>query len=87
VIASLGGFLLGVSTIPFILNMVSSWVQGEKAPKNPWRAIGLEWLVSSPPSHENFDELPIVIAEPYGYGKDEPLVSNPDNLERVHATN
>jgi cytochrome c oxidase subunit 1 len=86
VLASLGGFLLGVSTIPFILNMVSSWVQGEKAPKNPWRAIGLEWLVSSPPSHENFEELPIVIAEPYGYGKDEPLVSNPDKLEVVHAT-
>jgi len=86
VLASLGGFLLGVSTIPFILNMVSSWVQGEKAPKNPWRAIGLEWLVSSPPSHENFEELPIVIAEPYGYGKDEPLVSNPDKLEIVHAT-
>ncbi len=87
VIASLGGFLLGVSTIPFILNMVSSWVQGEKAPKNPWRAIGLEWLISSPPSHENFEELPIVIAEPYGYGKDEPLVSNPDKLEITHATN
>ena len=86
VLASLGGFLLGVSTIPFILNMVSSWVQGEKAPKNPWRAIGLEWLVSSPPSHENFEELPIVIAEPYGYGKDEPLVSNPDKLEVGHAT-
>lgn len=86
VIASLGGFLLGVSTIPFILNMVSSWVQGEKAPKNPWRAIGLEWLVSSPPSHENFEELPIVIAGPYGYGKDEPLISNPDKLEVVHAT-
>ena len=86
VLASLGGFLLGVSTIPFILNMVSSWVQGEKAPKNPWRAIGLEWLVSSPPSHENFEDLPIVIAEPYGYGKDEPLISNPDKLEVVHAT-
>jgi cytochrome c oxidase subunit I len=86
VLASLGGFLLGVSTIPFILNMVSSWVQGEKAPKNPWRAIGLEWLVSSPPSHENFEELPIVISEPYGYGKDEPLISNPDKLEAVHAT-
>ena len=86
VIASLGGFLLGVSTIPFILNMVSSWVQGENAPKNPWRAIGLEWLVSSPPSHENFEEFPIVISEPYGYGKDEPLVSNLDKLEVNHAT-
>jgi cytochrome c oxidase subunit 1 len=86
VIASLGGFLLGVSTIPFILNMISSWAQGEKAPKNPWRAIGLEWMVSSPPTMENFEELPIVISEPYGYGKDEPLISNSDALEGAHAT-
>ncbi|MBW4660223.1 MAG: cytochrome c oxidase subunit I [Drouetiella hepatica Uher 2000/2452] len=76
VLASLGGFLLGMSTLPFILNMVSSWVQGKKAPANPWRAIGLEWLVSSPPPVENFEEIPVVIAEPYGYGKSEPLVSN-----------
>ncbi|MBW4463906.1 MAG: cbb3-type cytochrome c oxidase subunit I [Pegethrix bostrychoides GSE-TBD4-15B] len=76
VLASLGGFLLGLSTLPFILNMVSSWIQGEKAGNNPWRAIGLEWLISSPPPVENFEHLPIVIAEPYGYGKDEPLVSN-----------
>ncbi len=76
VLASLGGFLLGLSTLPFILNMVSSWIQGEKASNNPWRAIGLEWLISSPPPVENFEQLPIVVSEPYGYGKDEPLVSN-----------
>lgn len=75
VIASLGGFLLGVSTLPFILNMVSSWIQGEKAPSNPWRAIGLEWLVASPPPHENFEVIPTVVSEPYGYGKNEPLVA------------
>ena len=76
VIASIGGFLLGLSTLPFILNIVSAWIQGKKAPDNPWRAIGLEWLVSSPPPVENFEEIPIVISVPYGYGKTEPLVSN-----------
>lgn len=85
IIASLGGFLLGMSTLPFIFNMVVSWMQGEKAPANPWRAIGLEWLVSSPPSVENFEELPIVISEPYGYGKSDPLVANSDRLE--HPSN
>jgi cytochrome c oxidase subunit I len=80
VIASLGGFLLGMSTLPFLINMVGSWVQGKKAPANPWRAIGLEWLVASPPPHENFEELPIIVAEPYGYGMDEPLVSNAEKL-------
>ncbi|MEH2394417.1 MAG: cytochrome c oxidase subunit I [Nostoc sp.] len=83
VIASLGGFLLGISTLPFIFNMVISWMQGEKAPDNPWRAIGLEWLVSSPPPVENFEEIPIIISEPYGYGKSEPLTAN---LRESHST-
>ena len=84
VIASIGAFLLGMSTLPFILNMVGSWVQGEKAPDNPWRAIGIEWLVSSPPTHENFEVLPVVVSDPYGYGKSDPLVSNADALEVAH---
>ncbi|MHC5755507.1 MAG: cytochrome c oxidase subunit I [Nostoc sp.] len=75
IIASIGGFLLGVSTLPFILNMIGSWIHGEQAPKNPWRAIGLEWLVASPPPVENFEEIPVVVGEPYGYGKSEPLVA------------
>ncbi|MEA5550594.1 cytochrome c oxidase subunit I [Anabaena cylindrica UHCC 0172] len=79
IIASLGGFLLGMSTLPFIFNMLVSWTQGEKAPNNPWRAIGLEWMISSPPPVENFEEIPIIISAPYGYGKSDPLTAN---LER-----
>ncbi|NMG07547.1 cytochrome c oxidase subunit I [Brasilonema sp. UFV-L1] len=75
IVASIGAFLLGMSTLPFILNMIASWMHGKQAPKNPWRAIGLEWLVSSPPPVENFEEIPVVISEPYGYGKSEPLVA------------
>jgi len=71
IVASLGSFLLGMSTLPFIFNMLISWIDGEKAPANPWRAIGLEWTVSSPPPVENFEEIPIVTCEPYGYGKPE----------------
>ncbi|MBD2202009.1 cytochrome c oxidase subunit I [Calothrix sp. FACHB-1219] len=87
VIASIGGFLLGMSTLPFILNMIGSWVQGEKAPDNPWRAIGLEWLVASPPPVENFEEIPVVISEPYGYGKSEPLTANLEKQELVKDLN
>jgi cytochrome c oxidase subunit I len=89
VIASLGGFLLGISTLPFILNMVSSWVQGEKSGNNPWRAIGLEWLTSSPPSVENFEKIPTVTAPPYGYGRNETLVAedpNPDLTQTANST-
>ncbi|MEB3283477.1 MAG: cbb3-type cytochrome c oxidase subunit I [Lyngbya sp.] len=84
VVASLGAFLLGMSTLPFIFNMVSSWSHGKPAPANPWRAIGLEWLVPSPPPVENFESIPVVISEPYGYGKTEPLTANDPNVKLPH---
>jgi cytochrome c oxidase subunit 1 len=77
VLASLGAFLLGVAMIPFLLNLVSSWARGPKAPPNPWHAIGLEWLLPSPPPLENFeDDVPTVLNRPYGYGLDRPLVAD-----------
>jgi cytochrome c oxidase subunit 1 len=82
VVASLGSFLLGVSIIPFLLNMISSWVRGPQAPQNPWNAIGLEWLLPSPPPAENFEEnVPTVISGPYGYGTGKPLVENQEAYE------
>jgi cytochrome c oxidase subunit 1 len=69
IIASLGAFLLGMSTLPFIANMVVSWLQGPKASDNPWHATGLEWMTSSPPPVENFKEIPTVTWPPYNYGK------------------
>ncbi|MEC4815938.1 MAG: cbb3-type cytochrome c oxidase subunit I [Scytonema sp. PMC 1069.18] len=69
IIASLGSFLLGVSILPFIANIVGSWLHGPEAPNNPWHATGLEWTVASPPPKENFDEIPTVHLAPYSYGQ------------------
>jgi cytochrome c oxidase subunit 1 len=83
VLASLGAFLLGVSIIPFLLNMISSWIRGPRATHNPWNAIGLEWLLPSPPPEDNFgEEVPTVISRPYGYGSGEPLVEHQVEIER-----
>jgi cytochrome c oxidase subunit I len=65
---SLASFGLGVSTLVFLYNMITSWRFGEPAPANPWRAMTLEWLVSSPPPTFNFDEIPQVVGSPYEYG-------------------
>jgi cytochrome c oxidase subunit 1 len=65
---SLASFGLGISVIIFLYNMITSWRFGEIAPANPWRAMTLEWQVSSPPPTFNFDEIPQVVGSPYEYG-------------------
>src|SRR4051794_40259857 len=65
---SISSFLLGLSSLVFLYNMVSSWRGGPLAPANPWRALTLEWQVSSPPPIFNFDRVPTVVGGPYEYG-------------------
>jgi cytochrome c oxidase subunit 1 len=65
---SVASFFLGASTLVFLYNMLVSWIRGEPAPGNPWRALTIEWQVSSPPPIFNFDEVPQVVGGPYEYG-------------------
>jgi cytochrome c oxidase subunit I len=67
-IISLSSFVLGLSTLIFVYNMVASWRGGPRAAANPWRALTLEWQVSSPPPIFNFDTVPTVVGGPYEYG-------------------
>jgi cytochrome c oxidase subunit 1 len=70
-ICTYGSYILAVSTLPFIINAVWSWFYGEKAGNNPWQALTLEWMTSSPPSIENFETLPVLTTGPYDYGVSE----------------
>jgi cytochrome c oxidase subunit I len=65
---SVASFVLGLSTLVFVYNMVASWKSGRRASANPWRALTLEWQVSSPPPIFNFDHVPTVVGGPYEYG-------------------
>jgi cytochrome c oxidase subunit 1 len=65
---SIASWMLGLSTLIFIYNMVTSWRGGPRAVANPWRAMTLEWQVSSPPPIFNFDRVPTVVGGPYEYG-------------------
>ena len=65
---SIASFALGASFIIFFYNAIVSWKRGPIAEANPWRAMTLEWQVSSPPPVFNFDEIPQVVGGPYEYG-------------------
>jgi cytochrome c oxidase subunit I len=65
---SIFAFILGLSTLVFAYNMIASWRGGPRAVANPWRALTLEWQVSSPPPIFNFDAIPTVVGGPYEYG-------------------
>src|SRR5688572_9033811 len=65
---SISSFVLGASFLIFIYNAIVSWMRGPPAPPNPWRALTLEWQVSSPPPIFNFDAIPQVVGGPYEYG-------------------
>ena len=65
---SIASFGLGISTLVFVYNMVSSVRNGEKAEANPYNALTIEWQVSSPPPVFNFDSIPTVVGGPYEYG-------------------
>jgi cytochrome c oxidase subunit 1 len=67
-IISLASFGVGLSTLVFLYNMVVSWKGGPRAVANPWRALTIEWQVSSPPPIFNFDSVPTVVGGPYEYG-------------------
>jgi len=67
-VISIASFVLGASVVVFVYNMITSWARGPIAGSNPWRAMTIEWQVSSPPPVFNFDEIPQVVGSPYEYG-------------------
>ncbi len=66
---TIGSIILGLSVVPFFINIIWSWAKGPKTTGNPWRAMTLEWTTSSPPIIENWHTLPVVTHGPYAYGE------------------
>jgi cytochrome o ubiquinol oxidase subunit 1 len=59
-IATIGAYMIGLSVLLFIINVVRSIRAGAVAGDNPWNAPTLEWATSSPPPAYNFAFTPIV---------------------------
>jgi cytochrome c oxidase subunit 1 len=67
VMSTAGASVLAIGyALPLVYLIWSLWY-GRKAGPNPWGAVGLEWVTSSPPPMENFHETPVVTWDAYDY--------------------
>jgi cytochrome c oxidase subunit I len=57
---TVASFLVALSVLLFLINLVTSWRSGEVAGDDPWEGNTLEWATSSPPPPYNFDRVPPV---------------------------
>jgi cytochrome c oxidase subunit 1 len=64
-ISTVGAFLLGASTLPFLYNVWKTAKYGEKVEvDDPWGyGRSLEWATSCPPPRHNFNTLPRIRSE------------------------
>ncbi|GGM30550.1 cytochrome c oxidase subunit I [Dactylosporangium sucinum] len=64
-VSTIGSFILGASTIPFLYNMWISYKAGRVVMvDDPWGyGNSLEWATSSPPPLRNFDSMPRIRSE------------------------
>ena len=59
-IASIGSFVLAVGILMFLINVLITSRNPQKAPLDPWNARSLEWMTTNPPKEHNFDVVPTV---------------------------
>ncbi|MBI5374979.1 MAG: cytochrome c oxidase subunit I [Candidatus Schekmanbacteria bacterium] len=67
VISTVGSWILVSGLILMLSNLVSALIKGEKAEMNPWDGTTLEWTISSPPPHHNFEKIPVIEHGPYEF--------------------
>jgi cytochrome c oxidase subunit 1 len=64
IISTVGAFILIAGLFLMVYNLVYHIKRGAIAPANPWKGVTLEWQIPSPPSHENFEEIPLITTPP-----------------------
>jgi cytochrome c oxidase subunit 1 len=80
--ATIGGFMIALSILPFLWNVFISLRNGKIAGDDPWEGNTLEWATSSPPPPYNFDRLPEIRSERPVFDARHGLVDHAANAPR-----
>jgi cytochrome c oxidase subunit 1 len=67
VLSTGGAWLLGVSILLALTNLLLSLRLGPLAGDNPWDSRSYEWLTPSPPPPDNYPSAPVFDRDPYAY--------------------
>jgi len=83
-ISTVGAFLLGMSTLPFVYNV---WISARKSPRvavdDPWGyGRSLEWATSCPPPRHNFTSMPRIRSESPAFDLHHPTIAEIDTPPR-----
>jgi cytochrome c oxidase subunit 1 len=75
-VSTIGAFLLGASTLPFLLNVYKSSKSPMVNIDDPWGwGRSLEWATSSPPPRHNFVSIPRIRSESPAFDLHHPEVA------------
>ncbi|WP_099907874.1 cytochrome c oxidase subunit I [Streptomyces sp. TLI_171] len=82
-VSTIGSFLLGLSTLPFLYNVWKTAKYGQKVEvDDPWGyGRSLEWATSCPPPRHNFVTLPRIRSECPAFDLHHPDVAEFDRLQ------
>lgn len=83
-VSTVGSMILGLSMIPFFLNV---YITARRAPKvtvnDPWGfGRSLEWATSCPPPRHNFTSIPRIRSESPAFDLNHPEISGVKQVER-----
>ena len=68
-VITIAAFLIALSVLIFLINLIQSARAGQRATDNVWNSRSPEWQLPSPAPDHNYADRPfVVVGEPYDYG-------------------
>jgi cytochrome c oxidase subunit 1 len=65
---TIAGFVIGISLLICLYNLIRATRRGEVAEENPWGSRSPEWQIPSPIPEVSYARPFVVVGDPYDYG-------------------